>query len=776
MDKKEEMQNGLPFTREQFQAAYALNLCTVSVSQIIAYNDIEVLDQEYETILNNLNLECMPKDEALLEILKRVLETITFFRIQETEKQFIEKEYQQKMKNAIWTAVPNLALLVAGGNPVSMGISLASQVGIGYMNYRKNRAQYSLDRDQQLFKLQRSALEQFEGLQQQLFETAWRLADKYDFPDAFRLSQRQIRQFNDILMDKDPVRKYERLESVKEHFAAYPPFWYYFGNTACTIAMDEDLTLEEDTREYFREQARKYFEYYQGANRFQLLREDEITASCCLEYADLLEPAADHEKILALIDKARSCAGNSWDVHQLCAIGYLKAGATESAAAELKTLVNENYNAVINAQLLSSIYVQRSITQMDRQAEMSYRLLSNRINQDYLFPMPASRQISAAELGETFISRQRKIMEKMVLLVLSRFIEKYDILINQIIPLPGDEPDTLSENASEKLLYLDNPQAREQRISRVKVAMTSKSTSMAYLQEIQDIPYSYLLIDILNKMFASVCQLEFAQDEQTQAALQTLVMEAIHSNREKIRLIEESLDDFSVDAYMRVEEVTVRSLTGEFFDALTAAARKSIAAKTEMQDFAISEAELVRFCTKEGLELPEYLYLHRSEAPRHAASQTWFTPDLLSEEAVRQNERVTKNNDMIRLIKESMDTIVVNKDVVEFYTQEDPRMNRYFYNKTLQKYPGMRARTLAVLDDRSRSDCDLVFTSNGIMAVIRGRARNPVAYGEIDWTGNTRKKELKIGVKYENENLNMDALYELIQSLCSCQAAADEQA
>ena len=66
-------------TKEQIQAAYALNLCSVSVSQIIDYNDINILEQEYDTILNNLNLENIPKDEALLDIMKRLLETITFF-------------------------------------------------------------------------------------------------------------------------------------------------------------------------------------------------------------------------------------------------------------------------------------------------------------------------------------------------------------------------------------------------------------------------------------------------------------------------------------------------------------------------------------------------------------------------------------------------------------------------------------------------------------------------------------------------------------------------
>ena len=51
------------------KAAYALNMCTVSVAQIVDYNDEYILEQEYDAILNNLNLEQIPKDEALLNIL-----------------------------------------------------------------------------------------------------------------------------------------------------------------------------------------------------------------------------------------------------------------------------------------------------------------------------------------------------------------------------------------------------------------------------------------------------------------------------------------------------------------------------------------------------------------------------------------------------------------------------------------------------------------------------------------------------------------------------------
>ena len=40
---------------QELKAAYALNLCTVSVSQIIDYNDLAIMEQEYDNILNNVS-------------------------------------------------------------------------------------------------------------------------------------------------------------------------------------------------------------------------------------------------------------------------------------------------------------------------------------------------------------------------------------------------------------------------------------------------------------------------------------------------------------------------------------------------------------------------------------------------------------------------------------------------------------------------------------------------------------------------------------------------
>ena len=178
---------------EKLRAAYVLNMCTVSVSQIVDYNDEYILEQEYEAILNNLNLEQMPKDEALLNILKELLDTITFFRIYEKKKNMIEKKYQHRVKNAIWNAVPNFGLLIAGGNPISMVISLASNIGIGYMNYRRTRADLALEHENEMLELQITAIEQLNALKRELFTTSWRLADEYNFSDKYRLTERQIK-------------------------------------------------------------------------------------------------------------------------------------------------------------------------------------------------------------------------------------------------------------------------------------------------------------------------------------------------------------------------------------------------------------------------------------------------------------------------------------------------------------------------------------------------------------------------------------------------------
>lgn len=348
---------------EKKKAAYALNLCTVSISQIIDYNDIYILEQEYEAILNNLNLEKIIKDEPLLKTLKLLLDTITFFRIQEKEKEFVEKEYQNKLKNAIWASMPNPAVILATGNPYAMVAALATQVGIGYMNYRKNKNAASIDKDKQLWELQKSAIEQFNGIRRELFDASWRLAMKYNFPEKYRLTEKQIRQYDQILMDNNYIRRYDRLNSISVYFEAYPYFWYYLGNSANVIANDNSYDITVEDREKYKLLAIEHFEKFDELNYISVLREDQVAASCYLEYAELL---MDYDlqykaKISDLLEKATLISGGNCDVLQICAMSYIKIGMVEKAKPIFRQLIVENYNQKANSQLLSSILVAEAI-------------------------------------------------------------------------------------------------------------------------------------------------------------------------------------------------------------------------------------------------------------------------------------------------------------------------------------------------------------------------------------------------------------------------------
>ena len=379
------------------RAAYALNLCTVSVSQIIDYEDLIVLEQEYEAILNNLNLEAMPKDEPLLLIIKQILDVITFFRIDKVERSVIEEEYNKQVRNAIWSAVPNFGMLIAGGNLMTTGVAIATQVGMGYMNYRNNRNEYKREKDNKLWQLQKAAIEQFNGLRRELFATAWRLADKYGFPDKYRLTERQITNYNRILLDSNIIRRYERLDAIKECFEAYPPFWYYLGSVANKIYRErKDLKSN-----YYKEIAIDAFEKYWEINEQGLLREDQVAASCALEYIDILLDLSNDSikinRIEKLMRQAIEYSGHSNDVLQCCAFYNLRINEYEEAAKLYKYLVNDSYNTLFNAQILSSLYVRLN-------DHFRYQLLKELVDEDgkYLYPFENGK----LELGDQRFTEQ----------------------------------------------------------------------------------------------------------------------------------------------------------------------------------------------------------------------------------------------------------------------------------------------------------------------------------------------------------------------------------
>lgn len=406
---------------KQLKAAYALNLWTVSVSQIIDYNDVNIMKQEYDTIMNNLNLEKMPKDEALLDVIKEIMDEITSFQMDAGDSKFIEREYQHQLKNAVWSAVPNVGAVFATSNPVAMGVTLATQVGIGYMNYRRNKSEYELKYEKSKWEIQKNRMLHLNALQKQLFETAWRLAEKYEFPDEYRLTDHQITEYNKALMEPNLVKRYNNLKSMKDIFSAYPVFWYQLGSTANSIYRSDLYKTEKDIRELYKERAIEAFEEYSKLNQFNLLRHDVLTSAWALEYLELLDLNSNNnpQKAVELIKTAEKYSGNALDVCELCAFAYLRIGDEENAVRLFHHLVNSDYNSVINTQILSGLYIKR-MRNLDEakatEAKVGYRELKNITDPKYILAIPDASidldnwkpEWNREENFDDFIERQKE--------------------------------------------------------------------------------------------------------------------------------------------------------------------------------------------------------------------------------------------------------------------------------------------------------------------------------------------------------------------------------
>lgn len=732
----ERWENGEISDKEKLMAAYALNLCTVSVSQIVDYSDLVILEQEYEAILNNLNLENFPKDEALLDILKQILDTITFFRIQEGDKKFIDLEYQQKMKNAIWSAVPNFGVILAGGpNPWAIATSLAAQVGIGYMNYRKEKANNQLEYDKQKWQLQRSAIEQFNALRRELFTTAWRLADKYNFPDEYRLTEKQISQYNDILMDANLYRKYERLCAVKENFEAYPPFWYYLGNAANAIAQDyfisnrakEELLKEaqtdglddetsvkinqyEETYIKYKKLAIEYFEQYWKVNNLPLLRKDDIAASCALEHTDLLVQEgieANKEKINELLGIAIKNAGNSWDIVQLCTMNYLRLGNFEEAKKYLRILVTEDYNAPFNAQILSQRYVQEAIIEKKITYNYpEYVTLQEFVNPGYLYPWPENFE-NIEKLKEEYLNRQKAILKYKYASTIIKLIEKYTVLLNRQTQCPADD----YEKEYTDSYFLDTP---------VKIARRKEDCKLRGILVTSRNELGYRYVQVLNDFVESVKSVPLFSNVMARLVINKLQDKKISSffNFQTSKKVEDSENKPTID--WSNDNAVSDGVKDEITDIFDFQLRFGTIVKSLMiniewnikkcfsidnqldeSDLADKEKELFDLCSRENLPLPS---LEINDSSDNSDDDSLLSITKVWGEAAENYKEIQKLTKTQYSILKSYKEYFQGKKI-RFILKDDGEFIKYCQKNKVESREGI----LAILDDMSQNNLDLFF-------------------------------------------------------------------
>lgn len=782
---------------EKKKAAYALNMCTVSVSQIIDYHDSYILEQEYDAIFNNLNLKQMPKDEAFLNIISELLNTITFFRIQEIKKEQIEKKYKQRMMNAIWSAVPSLSVVVSG-NPVAIAISLATQIGSAYMNYRKEKIKAREDKEDAEIELEITAIEQLHALRRELFTTAWRIADEYDFADEWRLTEKQIKQYNEILRDQDEYRKYVRLESIAGKFEAYPPFWYFYGHTANYIAEMAKARLasnhqdtDNEREEYYKDlavvkeytdKAKEHYEYYYSLCSYNILREDQLTSQFALEYIDILwddEENRDVKKINELIKLAENMAANSFDILQLCAISYLKIGQTGEAARLLKILVNEEYNTSANAKLLSRIYVSQFIFGNKKEsgkAMAEYQILSASTDSVYLFPMPVAKPNNAkledSELQKKYIEEQKMLLQKDYRLVINEFIKSCIVEYNKLWPVPN-----VNHKITEK--YFDySVESGKKRYADVEKVLDGEHRE-EYIVALRDSLFRVRYLDLLNKVIRSLDELMVFRNYENKDDLVLGIRKNIIHARNYLKDFQTKLEKGSFDFKdynIMQETVSFQRFTESFFDGLKSALMDqfdnlemvcSAMGETPMKFLETAEIDLIEFCRNHSLSDPEEARKHKNGEIGMPNGNYYFDYSIFGDSVENEIEIKARRAKMLEAVKHASESLITGgKKDIELLLPETDGFNIYFQNVKLGG-AGLKPNILAIIDDKTRKDKDFLLAYDGFVIVEKNQIQPMRDYNRIHFAKLGSGDELDIGWpdKYTNKNVDIANLYNLIQKL-----------
>lgn len=690
---------------------------------------------------------------------------------------------------------------------------MIASVGMGYMNYRKEKANILTEREEQEWTLQRSAIEQFNALRRELFDTAWRLSDSYKFDDKYRLTESQISQYNSILMDSIPLRKYERLDSIKDNFEAYPPFWYYFANAAMDVvnvyknetAFDDNISAINKYTQLAEQNYQKYLD-----KDIDLLRNNYIRSACDLEYAalllDSLPRIEDNEKKLRLckinylIDDAIKHCGSKLDILQIASVYYLRLNKTEEATKHLRKLIIENYNTKTNSQLLSFIYLQEAVFDNKKfiPNTLKYKELIQFTDRMNLIPWVDSEKELTKEhlrnINELFLNNQKDQLYSYLEAIVNTIFHKEIISYNKELYNRHnmDESDAFFE---------DTIYAEKERTKVYKKLYYKEGEWKRFTADLSEHTIIISLNKHINKLLRSLdklAQVAFNLNIDPETDLKSIkeVLTSNHSSYkgllidetkssitddsiiQQIKYLENKIEknEFEFKDYQRLSSLTLTTIMEKFIeDFVMNFWTKVIAPQNAYKELANIESNFTDFCNVEGLPSLEQLcsqgYNNRN------IPEEYKIFDLFScfEDGKKIEEQIRIEDNLIELFKSYEEKGILfkeNKDGLTFTT------DTVFINNHLNTIPNNDAttiknkgRVLAYFHDQKEwyeRHVDIFFMKKGFYFRLDAKMSTSkltfIPYNKIEFD------RIKKGLKYKNEifyqssQINLEAFYNLIRN------------
>lgn len=322
-------------TQVQLQALQTLNQIAVSLTHIISYNDKVVLDQEYNTIINNLNLSKIP-DADLITLLQELMDLLTASKIKDHERAYLERTYeknvQNELKKRMTMRIFDTDMLI---NPYSSVLRAVLNAGSFYFNYRYKLEDYKKEQEEAAWKIEANTLQKLNDFYKKLLKYSWELMRKYNFPDEWRLNEKQLNDYINILKEPNLELRYRKLERLEKNFVKFPPYWYYRGQAAM------ELGNKGEALRCFKE----FQEIHQG-----ILRKDPYAASTamCKTMLNMDNEGVSEDEIKKDLEIILANSEDSdWGNILFAALQYARIGDSDTASKLIMRNLDNGYMTFI---------------------------------------------------------------------------------------------------------------------------------------------------------------------------------------------------------------------------------------------------------------------------------------------------------------------------------------------------------------------------------------------------------------------------------------------
>ncbi len=320
---------------QQQQVLQCLNQIAVSLTHILNYNDKVVLDQEYNTIINNLNLNNIP-DADIITLLQELMDLLTISKINDQEREYLlttyDKNVQNELKNRLRSKIFDTDLLI---NPYTTILSAFLNVGSFYFNYRSQMGTYKKEKEEKFWQIESKTIQGINTFYKKLLKYSWDLMQRYDIADEWRLNEKQLSDYTAILKEPDMALRYRKLERIESSFQKFPPYWYYRGQAA----------QETDQKEA----ALKCYQTFQKIH-LGIMRKDPYAASVAMSKTMLTQEQGDPQKVKADLERTLANSEDSdWGNILFAALQYARLGDADMAGKLILRNLDNGNNAFIDS-------------------------------------------------------------------------------------------------------------------------------------------------------------------------------------------------------------------------------------------------------------------------------------------------------------------------------------------------------------------------------------------------------------------------------------------